>query len=182
MAHSKIFPIKETVVEIIHLQRTASPIINKRLTVLLAFKRYELEGVSKRLLAIETGFDANSVSRWRNLYIKGGIKALMTHNNIGYKPNQINEEQELELKTILNNPENGFVGYIELQSWFNKKYKMEIDYFTFRSFIIRKFKSKIKVARKYHAKKNQEAVETFKKTSIKSAKKSLKKKVKSSGK
>jgi transposase len=182
MAHSKTFPIIETVTEIKYLQRTASPMIYKRLTVLLAFKRYELEGVSKRLLAIETGFDANSISSWRNLYIKGGINALMAHGNIGYKPNQINAEQELELKAILNNPENGFVGYIELQSWFNKKHKMEIDYFTFRSFIIRKFKSKIKVARKYHVKKSQEAADAFKKSSIKPAKKSLKKKVKSSGK
>lgn len=180
MSYSIIFPIKETIKEIKHLHRAATPIISKRLTVLLAFKRHELEGISKRLLAAETGFDANSIQSWRTLYIKGGMVALMTHNNIGYKPNQINSEQELELKTILNDPENGFVGYIELQSWFNKKYKMDVDYYTFRSFIIRKFKSKIKVARKYHAKKNQEAVDTFKKTSIRLAKKSLKKKVKSS--
>lgn len=180
MSYSKIFPIKETIKEIKYLQSRSTPIISKRLTVLLAFKRYELEGVSKRLLAAETGFDANSIHRWRNLYIQGGINLLMAHNNIGYKPSKINSEQELELKTILNNPENGFVGYIELQSWFNKKHKMEIDYFTFRSFIIRKFSSKIKVARKYHAKKSQPAIDTFKKTSIKPVKKSLKKTVVSS--
>ena len=180
MSYSKTFPIKETIKEIMHLQGKATPIISKRLTVLFAFKRHELEGISKRLLAAETGFDANSIQSWRSLYIKGGIKALMAHNNIGYKPSQINSEQELELKIILNNPENGFVGYIELQTWFNKKHKMEIDYFTFRSFIIRKFSSKIKVARKYHAKKSLQAIDTFKKTSIKPAKKSLMKKVKSS--
>jgi transposase len=180
MAKLIIFPIKETVNEIKRLQRTATPIISKRLGVLLAFKRYEIEGISKRALSAETGCDANSVRTWRNLYIKGGIEALMGHNNKGYKPNQINSEQESDLRTILNDPENGFVGYIELQSWFNEKYKMEVEYHTFRSFIIRKFQSKIKVARKSHVQKSQQAVDTFKKTSIKSAKKSLKKKVKSS--
>jgi len=129
-------------------------------------------------LAVETGFDPNSIQSWRNLYIKGGIDSLMAHNNRGYKPNQISSSQESVLKAILHDPENGFVGYIELLSWFNETYKMEVKYHTFRSFIIRKFKSKIKVARKYHAKKNQEAVDTFKKTSIKSVKKLSKNTVK----
>lgn len=180
MSYSKNFPIKETITEIKLLQRKATPIVSKRLSVLLAFKRHELEGISKRSLAVETGFDPNSIQSWRNLYIKGGIEALMAHNNRGYKPNQISSSQESVLKAILHDPENGFVGYIELLSWFNETYKMEVKYHTFRSFIIRKFKSKIKVARKYHAKKNQEAVDTFKKTSIKSVKKLSKKTVKTS--
>lgn len=55
---------------------------------------------------------------------------------------------------------------------------MEIEYNTFCNFINRKFKSKIKVAMMYHAKKDKELDETFKKTSLKSAKKLSKKKVK----
>ena len=70
MSYSKTFPIKETIKEIMHLQGKATPIISKRLTVLFAFKRHELEGISKRLLAAETGFDANSIQSWRSLYIK----------------------------------------------------------------------------------------------------------------
>lgn len=178
MSYSKIFPIKESVSEIKKLQRKSTAIISKRLGALLVFKRYETTGISKLMASRETGINQNSIQTWRSLYIKGGIEALMKHNNKGYKPNKINSEQECELKKILHNPENGFVGYIELQVWFNETYKMEIEYNTFRNFIVRKFKSKIKVARKYHAKKDQEAVDTFKKTSIKSAKKLSKKKVK----
>ena len=180
MSYSKAFPIKETITEIKQLQRKAIPIISKRLRVLLVFKRHELEGISKRSVSAETGFDPNSIQNWRNLYIKGGIEALMAHKNKGYKPNQISSSQESALKAILHDPENGFVGYIELLAWFNETYKMEVRYHTFRSFIIRKFKSKIKVARRYHAKKNPEAVDTFKKTSIKSVKKLSKKIVKTS--
>ena len=166
MSYSKVFTIKETISEIKKLQKTSTKIISKRLQVLLVFKRYEAEGVSKRAVANECGVNHNSVQTWRNLYIKGGIDELMSHKNKGYKPSKINSEQENALKTILYNPENGFVGYIELQTWFNETYGTDIQYNTFRGFIIRKFKSKIKVARKYHAKKDQEAVDAFKKTSI----------------
>lgn len=176
MSNSKVFPIKESVAEIKKLQRKSTAIISRRLNALLVFKRYEATGISKLMASKETGSNQNSVQKWRTLYINGGIDALMKHQNIGYKPSIINAEQEAELKNILHNPENGFVGYIELQAWFNDTYKMDIEYNTFRNFIVRKFKSKIKVARKYHVKKDLEAVDTFKKTSIKSAKKSSKKK------
>jgi len=176
MSYSKIFTIKESIAEIKKLQKASAKIISKRLQVLLIFKRYEVGGVSKRTVADEAGVNHNSVQTWRSLYIKGGIEELMTHNNKGYKTSKINSEQEAVLKNIMHDPENGFVGYVELQTWFNETYKMDIQYNTFREFLIRKFKSKIKVARKYHSKKDQEAVDTFKKTSIKSVKKLLKKK------
>lgn len=179
MSYSKTFKIKESEAEIRKLLNKSASIISKRLKALLVFKRYENEGISKRAVADEIGVNHNSIQTWRSLYIKGGIEALMSHNNKGYKPSKINAGQEGALKKILNNPENGFVGYIELQTWFNETYKTDIQYNTFRSFIIRKFKSKIKVARKYHAKKDQEAVDTFKKTSIKSVKRLSVKKVKS---
>lgn len=178
MSYSKVFTIKESVAEIKKLQKTSANIISKRLQALLVFKRYEVEGVSKRIVADEVGVNHNSIQTWRSLYIKGGIEELMRHNNKGYKPSKINSDQEGVLKKILHNPENGFVGYIELQTWFNETYKTDIQYNTFRGFIIRKFKSKIKVARKYHAKKDQEAVDAFKKTSVKSARKSSKEKAK----
>lgn len=177
MGYSKIFTIKESVAELKELKRKSSPIISKRLQALLVFKEYEKEGISKRTLADIIGVNHNSIQTWRSLYIKGGILGLMSHNNKGYKPSKINSNQEKELKKIVCNPENGFVGYIELQAWFNKKYKADIEYNTFRLFMIRKFQTKIKVARKYHAKKDQVAVDTFKKTSIKSVKKSSMKKL-----
>ena len=171
MSNSKFFHIKESVAEIKKLQRNSTPIISKRLLALLVFKRNESTGISKLMASKETGINPNSIQTWRSLYIKGGINALMKHNNKGYKPSIINSEQEAELKNILHDPENGFVGYIELQAWFNEKYNTNIGYNTFRSFIKRKFKTKIKVARKYHVEKDTKAVEAFKKTSIKSVKK-----------
>jgi len=87
-----------------------------------------------------------------------------------YKPSKITDEQELASKEQLNNPLNGMAGFIELLDWFNKHFKTELNYKTFHGFVVRKYKAKIKVARKSHIKKDAQAVETFKKTSSRSAK------------
>jgi len=176
MAVPKTFKIKESEIVIKKLMKSSNPMIAKRLHALLVFKRNEDIGISKRLVADEIGVNHNSVQTWRTLYIKGGIKMLMSHSNIGYKPSKINDEQEQALKEKLNNPHNGIVGFIELLDWFDKTFQTNINYKTFHGFVVRKFKAKIKVARKSHIKKDEQALEDFKKTSVESVKKSLKRK------
>lgn len=171
MSKPKTVIIKETESEIKKWIKASNPMIAKRLGVLLVFKRYEDSGVSKRVVADETGVDQNSVQTWRSLYIAGGIKMLMSHSNTGYKPSKVTQEQEQALSEQLNNPHNGMVGFIELLDWFNTNFKTSLNYKTFHGFVVRKFKAKIKTARKSHVNKDAQAVEDFKKTSNKSAKK-----------
>lgn len=173
MSAPKKFEIKESESEIKRLIKNSNPMISKRLHALLVFKRNEDVGISKRLVSDEIGVNHNSVQTWRSLYIKGGIKMLISHSNIGYKPSKINDEQEQALKKQLENPHNGMVGFIELLDWFNKTFETTINYKTFHGFVVRKFNAKIKVARKSHIKKDIQAVEAFKKTSGKSVKKSF---------
>lgn len=180
MSSPKTFKIKESESELKKLIKNSPAMIAKRLHALLLFKRNQEMGISKRLVADEIGVNHNSVQTWRSLYIEGGIKLLMFHSNIGYKPSKINQEQEQAIKEQLNNPENGMVGFIELLDWFNKTFKTDINYKTFHGFVVRKFDAKIKVARKTHIKKDVQAVEAFKKTLSKSAKLSSLKKGKSS--
>ena len=172
MASPKPFRIKESESSIKKLIKSSHAMIGKRLHALLVFKRHEDTGISKRQVADEIGVNHNSVQTWRTAYIEGGIKSLMSHSNTGYKPSKINEEQEKALKKKLSDPANGIVGFNELLDWFNKTFKTEINYKTFHGYVVRKFDAKVKVARKSHVKKDPEAVEAFKKTSIGSAKKS----------
>jgi len=169
MSAPKIFKIRESESEIKKLMKTSQPMLTKRLHALLVFKRNEDIGISKRFVADEIGVNHNSVQTWRSLYIKGGIKMLISHSNKGYKPSKINSDQEQALKEILSNPNNGIVGFVELLEWFNKTFQTNINYKTFHGFVVRKFNAKIKVARKSHIKKDAQAVETLKKTSDKSA-------------
>jgi transposase len=171
MALPKTFKIKESEKEIKSLIKKSSLMIAKRLHALLVFKQNEDIGISKREVANEVGVNHNSIQTWRTLYIKGGIKMLMSHSNIGYKPCKINNVQEQALKEQLENPHNGMVGFIELLDWFNQTFETSINYKTFHGFVVRKFKAKIKVARKSHTNKDVQAVEAFKKTSVKSARK-----------
>jgi transposase len=175
MSAPKLFTIKETTKEITALIKSSNRMISNRFQALLVFKRYEDIGVSKRQVADEIGVNHNSIQTCRTAYIAGGIEQLKTHSNIGYKPSVINAEQEKALELKLNDPNNGIVGFVELLEWFNQSFNTDINYKTFHGLVVRKFKAKIKVARKVHIKKDTEAVETFKKTSIKSAKKSSKK-------
>ena len=144
--------------------------IGKRLQAILFFKRNEDAGISKRAVADEIGVNHNSVQTWRTAYIEGGVKSLMEHSNIGYKPSKITKKQGQALGKQLNNPTNGMVGFIELLNWFNEHFQTEINYKTFHGFVVRKFKAKIKVAPKVLIKKDQKAIENFKKTLLRATK------------
>lgn len=172
MSSPKIFTISESENEIKKVIKANIPIVSNRFKALLVFKRYEKTGVSKRQVADEIGINQNSIQTWRSMYIKGGAALLKKHSNTGYKPPVINNEQEKVLSKKLNDPFNGIVGFVELLDWYNKEFNTDINYKTFHGFVVRKFQAKIKVARKSHVKKDKEAVEAFKKTSIKYAGKS----------
>lgn len=175
MSSAKTFKIKESAVEIKTLMKGSHPMIAKRLHALLVFKQHEQTGISKREVAENIGVNHNSVQTWRQSYIEGGIEQLMSHFKIGYKPSIITKEQEAAIKEQMYKPDNGFVGFIELLAWFNEKFKTDINYKTFHGFVVRKYNAKIKTARKVHIKKDPEAVESFKKTSVRNVQKSLKK-------
>ena len=172
MASPKPFRIKESESSIKKLIKSSNAMIGKRLHALLIFKQQEDRGISKRAVADEIGVHHNSIQTWRTAYIEGGVKALMSHSNIGYKTSLITGQQEKTLRKKLSDPFNGMVGFNELLDWFNTTFKTEINYKTFHGFVVRKFKAKVKVARKSHVKKDPAAIEAFKKTSANSAKKS----------
>jgi len=100
----------------------------------------------------------------------GGINAIITHNRVGFKPSLINEKEHKQLEKLLSNPTNGLRGYKELLEWVEKEFSKKIKYTTLFEYVRRHFGTKIKVARKSHVKKDKLAVETFKKTSVKSSK------------
>jgi transposase len=165
MAAPKVFFIKESVSELKKLSRNSIPMIAKRIEALLVLKANEKVGISKRVVAEIVRVDHNSIQKWRSLYIEGGIEKLMGHGKIGFRPSVFTKEQQEAMRVQMHKVDNGFVGFIEFLDWFNDKYKTNINYKTFHGFVVRKFKAKIKTARKVHVKKDINAVENFKKNS-----------------
>jgi len=170
MALPKQLVIKETEKEIKHLLKATTPFISQRLRVLLILKQYESTGISKREAATLCGVCADSIQKWRTLYMRDGIEGLMKHNKIGYKPSVFTEVERARLKEKLNDPENGLRGYVELKEWIRKEFGKEILYRTVVNYCVTNFHSSVKVARKSHINKDVNKVEDFKKTLDKSAK------------
>lgn len=163
-------PVKESMKELKVFLKSSIPFIQPRVKLLIVMKKYDNKPVSKRELMEQTGLCSYSVHKWRTLYQTGGIENLLKHNKKGFKPSKITKEQHLKLEEKLNNPENGIRGYKELKEWVEKELGNAVLYNTLLKYCVKNFGSKVKVARKYHAKKSEEKVEAFKKTSLKSAK------------
>ena len=171
MSFALNIPVKESLQELRALLKSSIPFLQPRIKLLMAMKKFDNTSVSKRELMDETGLCSYSVHKWRTLYKRGGIDNLLTHNKKGYKPSKISSEQHKKLEEKLNDPENGIRGYKELQQWVASELKNPIAYNTLLKYCVKNFGSKVKVARKYHAKKEEQLVDTFKKTSLKPVKK-----------
>lgn len=171
MANPLSITINESLSELRSIQRNQGELIRKRIQVLIEIKKREKAGVSKRDLATITGINHNSIVKWRNMYLKGGIDLLLKHNRIGFKPSVVSAEDHQKLKALLHDSKNGIRGYTELLNWVSTELGKEMKYTTLVEYTKRHFESKIKVARKSHVKKDDELVDTFKKTSVKKSKK-----------
>jgi transposase len=171
MSSPKQFTIKESIGELRKLQKGSIPMIANRIRALIEFKKYEKSGISKRSVSDSIGVNHNSVQTWRNLYIHGGISKLMEYTKQEGRPSIITDEEHKQIEAKLKDPKNNLRGYVELQDWIEKEFKKPIKYNTILKYSVREFGSKVKVARKSHVKKDEKAVEAFKKTSLKNARK-----------
>lgn len=176
MSSPKQLIVKESISQLRELLKKATPLIAPRLRVLLSIKKAGEQGISKRELAEMVGVNHNSVQTWRNTYIAGGIEALCRHGRTGFKPSVFTPTEHAAIAAKLRDPKNGLRGYVELQEWVEKEFAKPVKYNTLLKYSIKNFGSKIKVARKSHVKKDEKAVDSFKKTSRKAVAKSVSKK------
>lgn len=171
MSKAMYVPIKESLAELRAALREATPMIQPRIKMLIAMKKEGESGISRRELCSSIGVCSQSVDKWRKLYKTEGLSGLTSHGRIGFKPGSFSESEHAQIEEKLNDPSNGLRGYKELQEWIINEFQKEIKYNTLLKYSIKNFGSKVKVARKYHAKKDEEAVASFKKTLVQSAKK-----------
>jgi transposase len=168
MANSKKILVKESEEELRKLKIKQPAHLKKRIEMLLILKKSEVS-LSKNELSTLLKINHNTAQCWRDLYFKNGIDGLLTYGRIGFKPSIISSELHKALETRLNSPKDAFTSYVDLIQWITENYISNgINYQTINSYIKRHFKAKLKVARKSHIKKDEQAVESFKKTSSKS--------------
>jgi transposase len=171
MALAKQIIIKEDINTLKIYAKNGNDLIKKRMRLLIELKKNGSNAQSKLALANKLDINHNSVVKWRNLYISEGIEALLKDGRKGgYRPSVVTKQEHHKLKVLLNDKHNNIIGYTELLNWVNKELKKDMKYITLLKYVERHFGTKIKVARKSNIKKDAQAVDAFKKTSVKSAK------------
>lgn len=116
------------------------------------------------LLAIKSGASVRSINRWKATYQSQGLDGLLRDNRGGDFRSQLETADKERISQKLKDPKNGLRTYKEAQQWLKSELGIEKQYNTVRMYLKRNFGTKLKVGRKSHIKKDEAAVDTFKKT------------------
>ena len=166
MANSKKIFVNQTEDELRKLKLKQPPHLKKRVDMLLIIKKSDV-ALSKNQLANLLKINHNTAQTWRNLYSKSGIDGLLAYGKIGLKPSIISSDLHKAIEKRLHSPKDAFTSYVDLVQWITDNYiKDGVNYQTINSYVKRNFKAKLKVARKSHIKKDENAVDDFKKTFV----------------
>lgn len=164
MANPLEFKVKESISELKKLLKSEPVHMASKIRMLLIAVQSN-KPMSKNDLARQVGVNPNSIQSWRSTYLRHGISDLLKDGRIGFKPSVISKQSHKKIEKKLNNPQQGFTSYRELQVWVDENLEKGINYNTLRHYVKRKFGAKLKVARKSHINKDPKAGEAFKKNS-----------------
>jgi transposase len=170
MANALKITVKENLTKLKKMLKTSAPHLTPKLKMLIIIKESEFD-LNKNELAKEVGVNHNSIQKWRKKYLAGGIKSLLQDGRIGFKPSIITKETHEQIRVKLHNPVGAFTSFKDLQHWVDTNFIKGVNYNSLRHYVKKHFGAKLKVARKSHVKKDKDAGELFKKTSVRSVKK-----------
>ena len=115
-------------------------------------------------LAHKLGFTEKTVREWLKTYNERGLSDLITINVGGNNTRVISHNAIDFIATQLTNPQTSITSYVELQGLIEANLNENIEYGTLYAHCRRKYKSKLKVSRKSHYKKDPKAEAVFKKS------------------
>ncbi|MDY7007650.1 MAG: helix-turn-helix domain-containing protein [Cyanobacteriota bacterium] len=119
--------ITETVPELKTLlndQKTASGF--QKIQALYLFKIGQVTTVKE--LAVTLGVNRITVQRWLRQYRKEGLSGLLQVKQSGGRKPAIPPEARDGLQKRLNDPDNGFHSYGEIQKWLKEEYDINASY------------------------------------------------------
>jgi transposase len=161
MQRIKQLLVKESIPQLRHLQKQ-NPSKYKVVQMLILIKQQG--SISKYLLAQQLGASHSSVGKWRTAYIAGGVTSLLKENRRGTKRAAITPQAHKALWNRLNNPQEGFRSFIEVQQWLAAEFGIEMQYHAVNKYVKRKFGARLKVSRKSHVLKKPADEAVFKKS------------------
>lgn len=160
MAILQTITVKETSEQLSKLLAASSSSVKPRIKMLIAITN----GINAtNELALKTKANRDSIRNWKNLYCIKGIEGLLKEGRGGKRHGGLNEGQNAMLQKKLSEPKGGFTSYKQATNWINATFDVEMGYQAVNKYLKRNFKTKLKVGRKTHVNKDENATALFKK-------------------
>lgn len=125
--------------------------------------------VYTRDLAKKLKYERRTIYNWLKTYQGEGLSGLLRVNSGGNNSSALSVAVKQGVKEKLSQVDTDITGYVELLDWVQRTYGENIKYNTLYAYCRNVLKSRLKVARKSHYKKDPEATEVFKKNCLKSS-------------
>jgi len=163
MARQSKIEVKENIISLQDLYRKEkNHRIRPRIKCLILLKEKKFQTqleISKYL-----GVDYATLKRWLKQYKDEGLDSILVLKSGGARKSIISKKIHESLSVKLHDSNEPLLGYWDAVLWIKDTHDIEIKYSTLRSYLIRHFKTKLKAPRKSHYKKDEQAIEVFKKT------------------
>ncbi|NEQ39060.1 MAG: helix-turn-helix domain-containing protein [Okeania sp. SIO3I5] len=99
--------------------------------------------VTVKDLAVTLGVNRITVQRWLRQYRKEGLRGLLQVKQSGGRKPAISAEARDKLEKLLNDPDNGFQSYGEIQKWLQEEYNINASYKAVYATVRYQLKSKL---------------------------------------
>ena len=106
----------------------------------------------------------STLKRWYMSYRRQGLDTFIRVIPTGVKKSVISKDIHEALKEKLNDSSDPLMGYWHAVLWVESNFNVTLKYQTLRKYMIKHFKTKLKVPRKSHYQKDEQAIEAFLKT------------------
>ncbi len=155
--------ITESISELKKIQKRQSSIkAERRVLCLILLKSNKFS--KQESLADYLGVGRQCLVQWLSLYRKSGIDGILLSSSRNKPSKIITPEMHQGLYEKVIDAQNPLLGYWDAQNWIKEEFKTEVKYHWLRAYMIKHFKTKLKSPRKSHIKKDEQAVESFFKT------------------
>ena len=163
MGKKAYLEVRESLSELKQLQSKQKSLRSeKRIKCLIYIKAERF--ATRQELADYLSVHIRTMERWLVNYKTGGTVSMLTDKPKKKGSKIINSEIHKDLEQRVNAPHDPFLGYWDAQQWVRDRYGVEVKYHRIREYLIQHFSTKLKVPRKSHYKKDDEAEKAFLKT------------------
>jgi transposase len=146
------------------LAKTKEPLKKDRIKILLFVKTGKY--LFKSDIAKKLGRHQCTIKKWLDDYSSSSMREFIKVKSGGNNTKKISERMINFIDEKLTNPKSNITSYLELKVILEEELNTTIPYTTLYSHCKRKYKSKLKVARKSHHKKDADSEAFFKKPKI----------------